>query len=270
MILVNGVAADNVAATDRGLAYGDGVFRTLVLRQGRARQWARHYRKLAHDCAALAIACPPEALLAGEVAQLARHSPDAVVKIIVTRGSGARGYAPPQPSTLTRIVMDSPVPGYPEEFVRAGVAVHVCQMRLSSQPRLAGVKHLNRLENVLARAEWNDPAVPEGILLDAEEHVVGGTMTNLFIVEDGGLVTPPLLLCGVAGVTRERIMQGAGRLGMACREEPVTLPRLLGAQEALLVNSVIGAWQVKSCAGRGWEPGDRTRRVREWLDEEGD
>ena len=270
MILVNGVAADHVAATDRGLAYGDGVFRTLLLRQGRLRQWDRHYRKLAHDCAALTIACPPEAVLAGEVAQLARHSPDAVAKIIITRGGGTRGYAPPQPSSSTRVVMDSPVPAYPEDFVRRGVAVQVCKVRLSFQPRLAGVKHLNRLENVLARAEWNDPAVPEGILLDAEEHVVGGTMTNLFIVEDGGLVTPPLRRCGVAGVTRERIMQGAARLGMACREEPITLLRMLGAREALLVNSVIGAWQIKSCAGRGWEPGACTRRVREWLDEEGD
>jgi 4-amino-4-deoxychorismate lyase len=241
-----------------------------VLRQGRPRQWVRQYRKLAHDCAALGIACPPEAVLAGDVAQLARQSPDAVAKIIVTRGSGARGYAPPQPSATTRIVMASPLPGHPEEFLRAGVAVHVCRLRVSFQPRLAGVKHLNRLENVLARAEWSDPATPEGILLDAEDQVVGGTMSNLFIVEDGALVTPPLLRCGVAGVTRERIMQGAARLGMACREEPVTLPRLLGAQEALLVNSVIDAWQVRSCAGRGWEPGTCTRRVREWLDEEGD
>lgn len=269
MILVNGVAADSVAATDRGLAYGDGVFRTLLWRRGKPRWWPQQYRKLERDCGALAIACPTEAVLAEELARAVTETEDRVVKIIVTRGSGARGYAPPQKTSPTRIVMTAPLPEYPEEFSCAGVNVHLCRTRFSFQPRLAGVKHLNRLENVLARAEWSDPAVPEGLVLDEQDHIVGGTMTNLFVVEDGRLVTPALSRCGVAGVTRERVMEAAGKLGMVCREEPVTQARLRDAQEALLVNSVIGVWQIKACAGRSWEPGACAGRVREWLDEEG-
>jgi 4-amino-4-deoxychorismate lyase len=164
--------------------------------------------------------------------------------------------------------MSAALPDYPAEFDRSGIRVHLCTTRLSFQPRLAGVKHLNRLENVIARAEWNDPAVPEGLVFDAQDHLIGGTMSNLFIVENGALVTPELSRCGVAGVTRERVMKAAGKRGMTCREEPITRARLLDAQEAMLVNSLIGAWQIGACAGRSWEPGAVAARVREWLDEE--
>lgn len=270
MILVNGVATDSVAVTDRGLAYGDGVFRTLLVEQGSPRQWPRHYRKLARDCETLTIPCPPETLLARELGHVIDRSDDAVAKVIVTRGSGARGYAQPHPVSPTRIIQTSPRPDYPDDFRHSGVGVHWCRTRASSQQRLAGVKHLGRLDSVLARAEWSDPAVPEGLMLDEDDHVIGGTMTNLFIVEDGSLATPLLSRCGVAGVTRERIIEAAGKHGMNCREEPITRARLLDAQAVLLVNSVIGVWQVSECSGHRWKPGDFAGCVREWLDEEGD
>jgi 4-amino-4-deoxychorismate lyase len=267
MILVNGAATESVAALDRGLAYGDGVFRTFPVRQGRAQCWALHFRKLELDCAALGIPCPPESVLATELGLLARESADFTAKIIVTRGSGARGYAPPQPPMPTRIFLSTGLPEHPAAFARDGIRAHLCATRVGHQPRLAGIKHLNRLENVLARAEWNDPSVAEGLMLDAEDHVVGGTMSNLFIVENGALVTPQLWRCGVAGVTRERIMEAAARNGLSCREEPVLRDRFLAAQEAMVVNSLIGVWQIRSCAGRSWEAGAVTARVREWLDE---
>jgi 4-amino-4-deoxychorismate lyase len=269
MILVNGAAADRVAATDRGLAYGDGVFRTMLSRQGQPIVWPRHYRKLARDCAALDLPCPSEELLARELARALDPAGAQVAKIIVTRGSGERGYAPPREPSPTRIVMTSPVPEFPGDFSRAGVEVHVCRTRLGFQPRLAGVKHLNRLENVLARAEWSDPAVPEGLVMDGDGHVIGGTHSNLFLVEGGFLVTPGLARCGVAGITRERVMEAAAARGIACREEPISQARLLGAEAVLLVNSVIGVWAVRACAGRRWTPGEWAGRVREWLDEEG-
>jgi len=270
MILVNGAVAENVPATDRGLAYGDGVFRTLVVRRGGARHWRRQYRKLARDCAALGIPCPPAGVIEAEIALAAGQAPEAVAKIIVTRGSGARGYAPPGAQPPTRIVMVSGIPQHPPAFASEGVAVRVCETRCSVQTRLAGIKHLNRLENVLARAEWSDPEVAEGLMLDPDGRVVGGTMTNLFIVEGGALVTPVLSGCGVAGAMRERVMQSALAAGIACREEAVSLARLQACAEAMLVNSVIGAWQIRSCGAAGWKAGSFVRRVREWLDDEGD
>lgn len=270
MILVNGAVSESVAAIDRGLAYGDGVFRTLALRGGRPRAWSDHYRKLEHDCRALAIPCPAEAQLRAELAMVAEHEPDCAVKIVMTRGAGRRGYALPSPAAPTRIVMSFPLPHYPTELTHSGVKVWLCSLRLGFQPALAGVKHLNRLENVLARAEWDDPDVPEGLLLDGEDHAIGGTMTNLFIVEEGALVTPDLSRCGVAGVTRDRVLAHAADRGIACRIDQIGVDRVLRADEAFLVNSLIGVWQIRELGGKAWAPGPLAASVRRWLDEESD
>ena len=269
MILVNGVISDSIPAIDRGLAYGDGVFRTLLLRGGRPLHWPLHYAKLAADCRALGMECPSEPVLAREIIQAAQHEPDCVLKIIVTRGTGQRGYAPPQATQVTRVVMAAPLPRYPEEFMQTGIEARFCDIRLGLQPALAGLKHLNRLENVLARAEWDDPAIAEGVLLDVEGNVIGGTMSNLFIVERGALFTPGLTRCGVAGVTRARLMRAAAAHDMSCHIENISSGRLLQADAILLVNSIIGVWQVVRLAGKTWGPMMVVRQLRGWLDDAG-
>lgn len=271
MILVNGAPSNVIAVTDRGLMYGDGVFRTLAVRGGRPLHWQRHYARLRSDCTTLGIRCPDEAVLRAELAQATRHEPDCVARLTVTRGPGQRGYAQPSPANpTTRIVMTSAPPQYPPDFAERGVAVHLCRLRLGFQPALAGIKHLNRLENVLARAEWSDAAIAEGLLLDIEGNAIEGTMSNLFIVERGALATPDLARCGVAGVTRERIIEYAGRHGIACHVTHIGCERLLEAEEVLLVNSIIGVWQVRALMGKTWGPGTLVTRIRQWLDEEND
>jgi 4-amino-4-deoxychorismate lyase len=270
MILVNGAATNCVPAMDRGLAYGDGVFRTLRVRKGRMQSWPRHFRKLVHDCLALGLPGPEEASLWEELARALHGTQECVAKIIVTRGSGERGYAPERVPRPTRIVMTGPQPQYPEEYFRSGIKARLCTTRLSAQPRLAGIKHLNRLENVLARAEWDDSSVAEGLMLDQQLQVVGGTMTSLFIVEEEGLVAPDLVNCGVDGVTRERVFEAAARQGLPCRIGRLTLDRVLEAREVFLGNSVIGIWPVRECAGKVWRPGRETVRIQLRLDEEGD
>lgn len=269
MILVNGTVSNSLAAIDRGVAYGDGVFRTLALRNRQPHAWRHHYRKLEHDCGALAIPCPTNAQLTQELALLAESEPDCAVKIIITRGPGQRGYAYTSPVEATRIVMSFPLPQYPDEL-KSGIKARLCSLRLGFQPVLAGVKHLNRLENVLARAEWNDPGVAEGLLLDSEGSVIGGTMTNIFIVEGGALATPDLTRCGVAGVTRERIFAHVAKHGIVCRVENIVFDRVLQADEVFLVNSLIGVWQIRELADKAWMPGLLAGRVRRWLDEESD
>ena len=270
MILVNGVINDFILATDRGLAYGDGVFRTLLMRNGRPQHWLQHYAKLGADCRALGMDCPDEPLLGNEITQVARRDPDCILKIIVTRGGGQRGYAPPAASRPTRIVMTAPLPQHPPEFAQAGIKARICNLRLSLQPALAGVKHLNRLENILARAEWDDPAIAEGLLLDTESNVIGGTMSNLFIVERSALITPDLTRSGVAGVTRARLIQAAAGHGMTCRTGNISHERLLQSDEILLVNSIIGVWQVRQIGNKTWMPGMVARLVRKWLDDDSD
>ena len=271
---VNGVLGAALPAHDRGALYGDGVFRTLVVRERRPVCWGRHYARLAEDCSRLALPCPPAADLLADLAALSRDRPDGVVRITVTRGTGGRGYKIPSSLTPNRVVSLSPPP-LATEVGGQGVTLRLCRLRLAHQPRLAGVKHLNRLENVLARAEWDDPAVSEGLLLDTEDRVIEGVMSNVFLRRGTTLVTPELSRCGVAGVTRDRVLEAAPALGLQAEVRAVTLAELRDADEVLLTNSVIGVWQVTRFQDPGqvpdqdrhWAPGALTHRLRAWLHE---
>jgi 4-amino-4-deoxychorismate lyase len=270
MILVNGVVSETVPVIDRGFAYGDGVFRTLRARSGRPLSWRYQFHRLRHDCSAIGIACPTESLLDAEIARVSENEPVCAVKIMVTRGAGQRGYAVPRESQPTRIVLSAPLPAYPASCVETGVKVRLCSLRLGFQPALAGIKHLNRLENVLARGEWHDPDIAEGVLLDAADNVVGGTMTNLFAARGGELVTPDLRRCGVAGATRDRIIDSAAAHGVVCTVSDLPLREALQADELFLTNSLIGIWQVRELAHRKWATGTMSQTIRRWLDEEDD
>lgn len=276
MMLVNGTPANTIPADDRGLAYGDGVFRTLRCVNSQPLHWARQYARLAHDCGRLSIVCPGEDLLLEETRKVASAYADAAVKIIVTRGAGPRGYAPPALPVPARIVVanDETSSRAPAGAAReplegaAAIQARICDLRLAHQPALAGVKHLNRLENVLARAEWRDTEIREGLLLDQEGNAIGGTMSNLFIVENGVLVTPDLSRCGVAGVTRDRVMALAAKRGIAWRVEALSLQRVLTADELFFVNSLIGLWPVARLAARTWTSGPLSLRLRDALTED--
>lgn len=268
MMRVNGQSWGCVSAGDRGLAYGDGVFRTMLIRNKKILQWSRHYAKLAVDCAQLGIQCPPESLFWDDIMELARTEPDAIVKLIVTRGEGQRGYAPPSNVMPNRVVLTSRVPVYPATFREQGVTIRLCELRLSHQPRLAGIKHLNRLEYVLARAEWQDKHIAEGVLLDQREYLVGGTMTNILLARGNALYTPLLEGNGVAGVTRARLLVIADELGMHTSVERLTVNDLLTADEVMLCNSVIGVWPVRSWGRHRWQLGPITTQLCSLLERE--
>lgn len=266
--LINGRRDGTLTPFDRGVAYGDGVFRTLPILSGRPHCWRQHYRRLQADCNALGIVCPSEDILSDDVTKLVEDGEDAVIKIIVTRGESARGYAVPSLAQPTRIVSKAAMPQYPNKFFSDGVALHLCEIRLARQPRLAGIKHLNRLENVLARMEWTDPQIADGLLLDEGGEVIECTMSNLFLRVGDLLITPDLARCGVAGVTRERIMALAPRLGYGIEIRHIRLPELMDADEVIICNSLYGAWQVKHLASHGWPLGTLAARLREKLRED--
>ncbi|MFA6921503.1 MAG: aminodeoxychorismate lyase [Gallionella sp.] len=260
-MLINGAAGNMISIRDRGLLYGDGVFRTFCACAGEPQHWPLHYKKLEHDCAALGIVCPDFDLLAAELGGLLIAHPDAVFKIIVTRGLSARGYAPPVESHPTHIWDVSPLPDYSQS--RAGLKLHLCRLRLGHQPLLAGIKHLNRLENVLAAAECSD--ADEGLLQDCDGLVIEGVRSNVFLVLNGCLVTPDLSRCGVAGVQRDRVIACAGRLGMRVVVRDVALAEVSAADELFLTNSVFGLWPVASLDARRWTDYSGTTQIREAL-----
>ena len=250
-MLVNGVPGTSIDANDRGLHYGDGLFETIAVHGGAPALWERHMQRLLLGCERLGITPIDTAQLLRESLQLCDGVAQGVLKIIITRGSAGRGYralscGAAQP---TRLVALYAWPEYPPAFWVEGVAVRLCSTRLGSNPALAGIKHLNRLEQVLARSEWNDPAIPEGLMLDGEGHVIEGTMSNLFIVRNGRLRTPDLSRCGVAGVMRGCILDGARGMGIPVDITQITLDDVKSSDEVFLCNSLIGVWPVKHFAG---------------------
>jgi 4-amino-4-deoxychorismate lyase len=256
MRLVNGATAESLPLADRALQFGDGVFRTIKMIKGQPQFWSRHYRKLCADCTALGIEAPDESTLRDEIGLLYVNSgfADATIKIIISRGESARGYAIPAGITPRRIVQIAPLHSYPESLYTQGACIRLCTMRASWQPALAGIKHLNRLENVLARREWNDPAILDGLLLDRDGMVIEGVMSNVLIKQGTALVTPDLSSAGVAGVMRDVAMAAARRLGWQVNVQPISLDELRAADSVWLCNSLIGLMPVRQMDDTYWLP----------------
>ena len=243
------------------------MFRTLRVIDGAPLHWPLHYQKLLYDCAAIGIDCPELGLLTGELEGLLENHPDSVVKIIVTRGEGARGYAPPSVTEPTYIWDVSPLPDYPVDWRKYGIKAILCQLRLSNQPRLAGIKHLNRLENVLAANEWDDADIAEGLMMDTAGNVIEATRSNLFMVVQGQLITPELSRCGVAGVQRDRVINWANQHDVPVQVRDVSLTEVLLADELFIVNSIIGVWPLRELENRQWIDFPFTKNI--CLDMEG-
>jgi 4-amino-4-deoxychorismate lyase len=230
----------------------------MHVRDGLALNWPHHYRRLAADCELLALVCPNERDVLAEISLVAPL--EATVKIIVTRGAGGRGYTPLR-APPTRVVAAFGPPNFPEALAREGVQVRRCALVLSEQPRTAGAKTLNRLENVLARGEWTEPAIREGLIADAAGRLIEGTMSNVFIAKAGAVSTPALDRCGVIGAQRERVRELLHEEGVSCVERELRFEELIEADEVFLTNSLIGAWPVNQFGERRWMPGPITRRI---------
>lgn len=258
-ILVDGAPTEAVSALDRGMAYGDGLFESVFFVGAAAPLWQRHMRRLLDSCRRLHLPAPDPAQLWTEACEVIAGMRHAVVRITVTRGVGARGYAPPASPRTTRVVAAFPPPPSLVDAHAQGVHMRICDIRLAEQPLLAGMKHLNRLEQVLARAEWSDPAIAEGVLCDRHDRVISATMANLFAVVDGVLITPALEQCGVAGVARAEVLAACPQ----ARVGELTLESLLEADEVFLSSSVRGILPVLSLAARVYPPGAVTRQLQQ-------
>lgn len=267
--LINGRPDGQISPMDRGFAYGDGVFRTLRYSQAKLLSWDLHYHKLVEDCNRLDIVCPSADLLLSDIERLLGQSgEESAIKIIVTRGEGARGYALPALAQPNRVVIKSIYPKYPETNFTTGISLYLCQVRLGHQPQLAGIKHLNRLENVLARMEWNEPTFADGVLLDIDGNIVECTASNLFIRTGKNLLTPDLAQCGVAGITRQRILGLSSQLGLNTRIAAVSLADMMDADEIVVCNSLYGAWQVIDFNNKQWPSQSLASKIRQLLQEQ--
>jgi 4-amino-4-deoxychorismate lyase len=262
-VLIDGRTDDRLPADDRGLAYGDGLFETMRLAEGRVPLLDLHLARLADGCRRLGLRTPEADVVQADLEGARTGRTEGVVKLILTRGSGGRGYAPPADPRERRIVSCHPLPIYPETHYSAGVRVRLCETPLGRNPALAGLKHLARLEQVLASREPAPADCAEGLMRDTEGRLVEGIRSNLFLVRSGGLVTPRLGECGVAGVLRRLVLEEAARLGLETREAAVSVEALAAADEIFLTSSIFGIWPVVSLLEPAleWPAGEVTRSL---------
>ncbi len=246
MILVNGSEQHCLDIADRGFQYGDGLFETIAIENAHPVFLREHLHRLKTGCSILKIPYPGDALIISELKLLLDSESSAVLKIILSRGKGGRGYRQPETIEPTRILSLHPYPDYPESYKTNGIRARLCDFRMGANPALAGVKHLNRLEQVLARSEWRDEDIQEGLMLDINDYLVEGTMSNVFIAKDKQLLTPILDNNGVKGIIRQIILDYADQYDLNMRCTKIQPQTIFEADEIFVSNSVIGLWPVAS------------------------
>jgi 4-amino-4-deoxychorismate lyase len=241
---------------DRGLHYGDGLFETIRFSGAEAPLWEWHMQRLLLGCERLRLPAPDIAALGRRARRMAGTHAQAVVKLIYSAGGGPRGYARPQPPHPRVLIL---VSGYMPPAARA-LQVRWCQTRLALQPALAAIKHLNRLEQVLARSEWCDVDIDEGLMQDIDGNVIAATAANLFVRQDGRWLTPPIDRCGIAGVARRWLIDRVG-----AREHLLTVAMVESAEVGVLTNALHGPRQIGALAERHWAADREVRALgRAW------
>ncbi len=253
-MLINGKHTDQIPASDRGLHYGDGLFETLAVIDSQPRFWERHMTRLSHGEGVLGLPTSDKDLLRREADSLCEDCDRGVLKLILTRGSGGRGYRPPQKAEPRRIFSLHSWPDYPAAWYRHGMRLRLCETRWSRNSRLAGVKHLNRLQQVLARQEWQDPQIAEGLMLDEQGGVISATQGNLFLVRGGKLSTPELTHAGINGIMRQVVIECAESLGIPMTIKEITLDLVEHADALFVTNALLGLCPVAELEGRTYSP----------------
>ena len=261
----NGQPIDSISVNDRSAQYGDGLFETVAIRGGKPRFWALHMARLQMGCEKLGIEPPSIATIKNDVDVAIRSFESAAdfatLKIIVSAGSGPRGYGRrPDICPVIRVGIFSARP-LPAGHYQDGVEVRVCATRLAAQPHMAGVKSLNRLEQVLGRSEWDDDSVFEGLMLDADDRLICGTMSNVFIATQNTLMTPAITRCGVSGIMRQQVMQMLDDAGVSCDVRDLDTDELVAADEVFLTNSQFGILPVRRYQDHEWSTGPIVRQA---------
>lgn len=241
-MLIDGLTTTVIPADDRGLAYGDGLFETIRLHQGNFLFLNEHLERLQQGCQALHLQTDLAQIRQWLLQEAAMAPADAVIKLLLTRGSGGRGYQPSASAQPRCIINTHPLLQTAAADPSNGIKAFVCRQRLAHQPTLAGIKHLNRLEQVLASMEFPDASYHEGLMADYAGSVIEGTRSNLFVSLNGTLQTPALDHCGIQGVLRRKLLE---HFGTEVQVTNISLGSLQDADEVFFANSVMGIWPLK-------------------------
>ena len=248
--LINGEDKCEVPVSDRGLQYGHGVFETILYKSGNLQLWNKHIQRLRLGCERLEIDLPDTHTLYREAKKICDGDDKLILKIIITHGDSNKGYLPDKDAKSRRILYTTAYLQRYQTETPQGIDVALCQQKLAHNRKLAGIKHLNRLEQVLARTEWDGDQYDEGILTDLDDYLISGTMSNVFFVKDKTIITPDLSLCGVNGIVRELVLELAPELGFETNIRKIKLNEISTFSEMFLTNSLIKICPIKSFNGR--------------------
>ncbi len=259
-VFVGAAPVAAIPAGDRGFAYGDGLFETMRAHGGDVPWWDRHWARLERGAARLCLALPEQNQVHAEARRLLDGA-DCVLKLVVSRGDGGRGYSPDDAQIPTWVLTQHPLPAH----APGGLKLRWCDTRLALQPLLAGLKHCNRLEQVLARGEWRDLPAPEvdaddGLMRSTEGDVVCATAANLFVLTGGRWLTPRLERCGVEGISRAWVMAA-----QATEEVRLTVIDVETADAVFLCNAVRGILPVARLGTRVWTQHPQVKALQQRL-----
>ena len=249
--LINGEFKDSISVYDRGLAYGDGFFETMLWDSFENKKkinvgvefWLRHLRRIKDGCKLMQINFPSDDEIMKQRNLILKASfkeqKSGLLKMIITRGVGGRGYKFEKNMVPTIILLSLPKPNVEKEYFKSGVVVKICKTQLSKNTNLFGYKHLNRLDSVLARSEWEDKKIFEGIFLDSKKNILEGTMTNIFFVHKKTLITPPIIDSGINGVMRQVVIDNAKFFFDKVVVQKINIRDIEKFEQMFLTNSVL-------------------------------
>ncbi|WP_159084552.1 aminodeoxychorismate lyase [Dongshaea marina] len=253
-----------LSASDRGLLYGDGIFTTICFKGGALQLWPYHLERLQQGCRRLSIPEPGEEELLAQLEPFLSAGEDRVVKIIITRGTGGRGYSMPSEASPSVLISEHPLPGHYSQWRQHGIRLGVCRQHLGHQPMLAGLKTLNRLEQVLLKKELDDSGFDEALVLDLDAKVTEAVSANIFWRHQGQIYTPNLELSGVCGVMRRWVIELCEKYGRKVREVRACVEELAAADEIWLTNALLGIAPVREFTKRSYVDWSVSR----WLQEQ--
>lgn len=260
--------ADQISIKDRAFNYGDGVFETIAVHHYKLHYWSEHYYRLKVGCDKLAIKPPNENDLLSDIAKLDLSESSSVLKIVVSRGDGGRGYSVIGVGEPNIVISKNPWPAFVEPYQQKGIKVRLCQHRLTINSALAGIKHLNRLDQILARNEWHNDDYQEGLMLDQNDYLLEGISSNLFVKINQQWITSPIKDCAIAGVMREAVVRKMNELGINMEQRKIHVSELSSVKEMFVSNSIWGIVPVVSCESNLFAIGNNTQQLQMEIEQE--
>lgn len=270
--LINGKFLKTVSVLDRGLSYGDGLFETMSWRHLRELDsfgvefWNRHLKRLSASSLKMKIKMPSKEILNNYKDKIIKKSinlgfNEGVLKIIITRGVGGRGYKYEKDIEPTIIFLSFPKVRIDESFFKKGVNLKFCKSPIFVNHQLSGIKHLNRIDSVMARSEWQNKEFFDGVLLDDSKNIIDGTMTNIFFSKNNILYTPDLKKSGINGIMRQVVIEKSKIFFNSVHEIQINKKNLKLYDEMFITNSIIKILPVKKLEKKEFSISQSTRNL---------